>query len=294
MANDKTEDKISKAQKIRVATEGLDEDTLRRLNKIRERAEIRFQDLGATKLYILYGSLRRFNAHYSRLTNIEGIAPNAEEKERIIQFNDTLPDMENTIRKVSILLEEGIKSVNAGTLESIGVFGVVETLGTESKEKEEMAFTRGQIMPVFGGGIMGVASFAVGGFSFNPLQSFLNWFKPKPVQKEIPEHNEDVENFRSLMTAMGGRAEQMNRLLNDLEDLFQLALKEMLAVTKRRGYDCSKYSNDEEQTIFTAYKFAEAINCLLNTGLQTDEGKLNDKEFEEAFSNGQALLDALH
>lgn len=295
MANDKTEDKISKAKKIRAATQGLNEDTLRRLNKIREQAEIRFQDLGKTKLSILNRSLRRFNAHYSRLTNIEIIAPNDEERERLIQFNDTLPDMENTVNKVSILLENGIPALNAGTLESIGVFGVTETLGAEAKDKDAVQFERKRFSafypPIFSGlfvsGLFGFSgSFAIG----NPFRALLDWLKPKPVQKKIPERNEDVENFRSLMTAMSSRAEQMNILLERLEEIFWGSLKEMIRVTQKRGYDCNNYSDDEEQIVFTAYKFAEAINCLLNISLQNDEGKLNDNEFEEAFRNGQTLL----
>lgn len=291
MANDNISDRVDKAKKIRVATQGLNEDTLRRLNKIREQAENRFQDLGKTKLSILNGSLRRFNGHYSRLINVEVIAYNDEEKERIIQFNDTLPDMENTIRKVSILVENGIPALNAGTLESIGVFGVTETLGAEAKNKDAVRFegkglTYGAFSPfnsIIGIGISGVIG--------NPFRALLDWFKPKPVQKKIPERNEDVENFRSLMTLTGSRAEQMTLLLKKLEELFMPALKEMIAVTKRRGYDCNNYSDDEEQIVFTAYKFAEAINCLLNTNLQNDDGKLNDEEFTKAFSNAQALLD---
>ena len=289
MASDKVNDRADKAKKIRMATQGVNENTLRRLNKIRENAETRFRDLGATKLSILQGSLRRFNVHYSRLTNVEVIAYNDEEKERIIQFNDTLPDMENTIKKVSILVENGVPALNAGTLESIGVFGVTETLGAEVKDKDAVRFEgKGLTFAALG------SPFVVGGISGvigNPFRVLLNWFKPKPVQKKIPERNEDVENFRSLMTSTGSRAEQMTLLLKNLEELFKPALKEMIAVTQRRGYDCNNYSDDEEQIIFTAYKFAEAINCLLNTSLQSDEGKLNDKEFEEAFSNGQALLD---
>lgn len=291
MANDNISDRVDKAKKIRVATQGLNEDTLRRLNKIREQAENRFQDLGKTKLSILNGSLRRFNGHYSRLINVEVIAYNDEEKERIIQFNDTLPDMENTIRKVSILVENGIPALNAGTLESIGVFGVTETLGAEAKNKDAVRFegkglTYGAFSPfnsIIGIGISGVIG--------NPFRALLDWFKPKPVQKKIPERNEDVENFRSLMTLTGSRAEQMTLLLKNLEELFKPALKEMIAVIQRRGYDCNNYSDDEEQIVFTAYKFAEAINCLLNTNLQNDDGKLNDEEFTKAFSNAQALLD---
>ena len=290
MANDNISDRVDKAKKIRVATQGLNEDTLRRLNKIREQAENRFQDLGKTKLSILNGSLRRFNGHYSRLINVKVIAYNDEEKERIIQFNDTLPDMENTIKKVSILVENGIPALNEGTLESIGVFGVTETLGAEAKNKDAVRFegkglTYGAFSPfnsIIGIGISGVIG--------NPFRALLDWFKPKPVQKKIPERNEDVENFRSLMTLTGSRAEQMTLLLKKLEELFMPALKEMIAVIKRRGYDCNNYSDDEEQIVFTAYKFAEAINRLLNINLQNDEGKLNDKEFEEAFRNGQALL----
>lgn len=289
MANDNISNRADKAKKIRVATQKAGGDTVKRLERILERAEKQIKNLGATKLSILQGSLRRFNGHYSRLTNVEVIAYNDEEKERIIQFNDTLPDMENTIKKVSILLEDGIKSVNEGTLESIGVFGITETLGAEAKDKNSVRFegkglTFAALGPQF---VFGGISGAIG----NPFRALLDWFKPKPVQKKIPERNEDVENFRSLMTSTGSRAEQMTLLLKNLEELFKPALKEMIAVTKRRGYDCNNYSNDEEKIVFTAYKFAEAINCLLNTSLQSDEGKLNDKEFEEAFSNGQALLD---
>lgn len=290
MASDKISDRADKAKKIRVATQKAGGDTAKRLERILERAEKQIKNLGKTKLSILQGSLRRFNGHYSRLTNVEVIAYNDEEKERIIQFNDTLPDMENTIKKVSILLEDGIKSVNEGTLESIGVFGVTETLGAEAKNKDAVRFegkglTYGAFSPfnsIIGIGISGVIG--------NPFRALLDWFKPKPVQKKIPERNEDVENFRSLMTSTGSRAEQMTLLLKNLEELFKPALKEMIAVTKRRGYDCNNYSNDEEKIVFTAYKFAEAINCLLNINLQNDEGKLNDKEFEEALQNGQALL----
>ena len=284
MANTKTDDKVSKATRIRVATQGLNEDTLRRLNKIRENAETRFRDLGKTKLSILQGSLRRFNVCYSRLTNVKSIAPNDEEKERIIQFNDTLPDMENTIRKVSILVEDGIPALNAGTLESIGVFGVTETLGSEVRDTESIRFESRQFVPA---GIVGFIG-SIG----NPFRALLDRLKSKPVQKKIPERNEDVENFRSLMTAMGIRAEQMNTLLEELEKFFWFELKDMIRVTQKRGYDCNNYSDDEEQIVFTAYKFAKAINCLLNTNLQTDEGKLNDKEFTKAFSNGQDLLNA--
>ena len=275
-----------------MATQDLSEDTLRRLNKIRENAETRFRDLGATKLSILQGSLRRFNACYSRLTNVESIAPNDEEKERIIQFNDTLPDMENTIKKVSILVEDGIPALNAGTLESIGVFGVMETLGSEVRDTESRrCFESRRFVPAgYGFAVAGVAGF-IGGIG-HPFRTLLDWIKSKPVQKKIPERNEDVENFRSLMTAMGIRAEQMNTLLEELEKIFRFELKDMIRVTRRRGYDCNNYSDDEEQIVFTAYKFAETINCLLNTNLQTDEGKLNDKEFTKAFSNGQDLLNA--
>lgn len=234
------------------------------------------------------------------MTNVEGIASNDEEKERLIQFNDTLPDIENTISKVSILLEDGIKSVNEVTLESLGVFGVIETLGTEVRDIEDMQFKSGRF--VTAAGVIKPKAFLGSDYSFfdgvgKTVREILDWFmttEPEPEPKKIPKINKDVENFRSFMASIGSRAEQMNFLLKDLEDLFKPALKEMIAVTKRRGYDCSNYSDDEEKIIFTAYKFAEAINRLLNTGLQTGEGKLNDKAFEEAFSNGQSLLDALH
>lgn len=279
MANDKVSDRVDEAKKIRIATQGLNGDTLRRLNRIRENAEIRFQDLGKTKLSILRGSLRRFNGHYSRLTNVEVIALDDEEKERIIQFNDTLPDMENTIKKVSILVEDGIPALNEGTLESIGVFGVTETLGTDSVQSHYKH--RPSLF----------MSFIFNDSFKKPFRALLDWLKPKPVQKKIPERNEDVENFCSLMASTGSRAEQMTLLLKNLEELFKPALKEMIAVIQRRGYDCNNYSDDEEQIVFTAYKFAEAINCLLNTNLQNDDGKLNDEEFTKAFSNAQALLD---
>lgn len=288
MANGKISDRADKAKKIRGAVQKADGNTAKRLERMLERAEKQIKSLGKTKLSILHGSLRRFNGHYSRLTNVEDIASNDKDKERLIQFNDILLDMENTIKKVSVLLENGIPSLNAGTLESIGVFGVTETLGTEAKDKDDVRFEgKGLTSMAFG------PQFVVGGISGvigNPFRVLLNWFKPKPVQKKIPERNEDVENFRSLMTSTGSRAEQMTFLLKDLEDLFKPALKEMIAVTKKHGYDCSNYTDNEEQIIFTAYRFAEAINRLLNTNLQTDEGKLNDKEFEEAFRNGQDLL----
>ena len=254
MASDKVSDRANKAKKIRVAMQKADGDTAKRLERILERAEKQIKNLGKTKLSILHGSLRRFNVHYSRLTNVEVIAYNDEEKERIIQFNDTLPDMENTIKKVLILLEDGIKSVNEGTLESIGVFGVTETLGAEAKDKDDVRFEgKGLTSAAFG------PQFVVGGISGvigNPFRALLNWFKPKPVQKKIPERNEDVENFRSLMTSTGSRAEQMTLLLKNLEELFKPALKEMTAVTRRRGYNCNNYSDDEEKIVFTAYKFA--------------------------------------
>ena len=284
-------DKVSKARKLRKAAQNSGDNAAKSLERTCKLAEKRFKDLGKTKLSILQGSIRRFNAHYSRLTNFEEIAPDDQEKERLLQFNDTLPDMENTVGKVSILLADGIKSVNEGTLESLGVFGVIESLGTESVQPPESRKLGAALGAAVGPSPM-LFSSLIGNFDFvNPIKKLIDLFKPKPVKKKVPELDKDVKNFQSLMLSMGSRAEQMNILLERLEELFKPALKEMIAVTKKRGYDCNNYSNAEGLTVFRAYKFADAINCILNTDLQTDDGNLNDKEFEKAFGKGQALLE---
>lgn len=286
------------------------------IERQRDTTSASIRNLGTRKLEILGFSMIDFVNIYQQLKYVEltesiGI-------EEINKFKPDSPEFEE-LKEVSIeahdMLTTAGGSIAAGTALAAGTYGAVmsggfaaASTGTAIGALSGVAATNATLAWLGGGSLaaggmgMGVGMAVLGGIVAGPALAIGGVFMASKAEealnnsrsnvKKAERFAEESKNICSVLNAINVRANQIDSILFNLNNILKDANELMTSIVKLNGVDYRKFAPVQKKTISKAVFVAIGIKNIIDTPLLTEDGKLDIKS-EQAVIAGSNYITKL-
>lgn len=302
---------MDKAKRVTESANEIGRKAQARLENQQEDTKAAVEGLGRTKIEILSGSVNDFINNFKKIKNInlretEGI----KELKHLNMSQDDFSDLEASSFQASQVAVNGLSSVGAGALMAYGTYSAVGLLGVASTgtaigglsgvaaTNATLAWLGGGALSAGGFGIAGGMA-VLGGLVAGPALAIggsIFASKAKTALNDAYSNRDKAELFKTqvkkICTEMRGisrRAEQLEELLNDLNQLLVPSVDEMKAILQDTGTNWQQYTVKQKKEIGKCVLLAQAIKKVLDTKLLTDDGVLTEESIV-ALQQGQHFL----
>ena len=305
-------EKMELAQDIDREAKRIAKNAEKRSDKALKAAKETIDELGKTKVSIMADSVKKFVDNFSRIKNVR--LTDSIGLEELRGFNPDSPDfldMKDKSLKLSDVATGVMGGTAAGTATAVGVYSAVGAFGAASTGTAISALSgaaaTNATLAWLGGGSLAAGGFGMaggmavlGGLVAIPALAITSLLLSSKADKALNEakenrekarkYEQDAKNLCTAMEKIGERAEQIKKLLDDLNNKFRPRVDEMISIIDRRGVDWRNYSRNEQTAIGMAMQLAKTIKVIVDTSLITENGKLRDSETSKVLANGRALL----
>ena len=305
-------DDMSTAKSINNEAKKIAKDADERLESAKQSTNAVISELGKTKIGIMSGSMKHFVDTFSQIKNVD--FRNSVGLEELRGFNPNSEEFKNlkdASFKASEIATGGLGGIAAGTLTAYGALGAVGAFATASTgtaigvlsgaaaTNATLAWLGGGAIAAGGGGIA-AGTAVLGGLVAAPALLVTGFFLGSKAETALNDaranrdkarkYEQEIENLRSVLFAIKGRANQINNLLDNLNKKFYPAISKLNDVIEFVGDDYRSYSPKAKDAVLLAANLAKTIKFVLDTSLLKEDGTLNDYETKQSIEKGQALI----
>ena len=304
------------AKSINEEAQDLADSAEKSIEKAKKSTTKSIEDLGKRKIECLSGSIHNFVTTFELIRNID--FQDSEGLEELRNFHPQSPEFLQ-MKKVSLEAKEiavnGLSAIGASTLLAVGTYNVVlgglggllvtATTGTALTSLTGVAATNATLAWL-GGGALSVGGFGMaggmavlGGLVAGPALALGGSMLAKKADKaywDARSNLEKAEEFKeqsngivATLKAISTRANQLGKLLTDLEMPFAALNADMRSIVRNSGTDWNRYSAADKKQIYKCVQIAQVVKTVLDTSLLSENGELK-AESKKAVDDGRKFL----
>lgn len=271
-------------------------------NESRQNCDNAIKDLGKKKVEILNSSINTFVTEYKKIKNLKNKKANLDDGKMKIDQKEFEELQE--LQKIAASLAGGVTSgAMAGALTAFGAYGVagvfasastgtaIASLSGAAATNATLAFFGGGSLAAGGLGMAGGTA-VLGGLVAGPALAVLGFVVGAKASKNLDtananwakakEYEEEMKTVADLSNGIRRRAALFERILIQLQTVFDPLVYEMTRIVEESGTDANKYSAYEVGCIAQAQTMAVTIKTVLNTSVIDKDGNLTKASEEIA------------
>ena len=290
--------KNNQAKSINEDSQAMFEEAKTSAENAREKSNASLERLGHIKLNILDASMNRFISVFENIHSIE--LSNSAEWSNLLSYRldkQAVLEMREMTSMATSVLGGLVGGAGAGALAAFGAYGATMTFAAASTgtaiaslsgaaaTNATLAFLGGGAIAAGGGGIalgttmLGVA---VAGPAIAILGVVMNASASKKLddaysnRSETLEAIEGLQIIETLCNSISARADLFSALLRKLDIVFSFLINQLETIVSQRGYDYSKYTEEEQGIVAMSLSIAGAIKKVLDTPVLNEDGSITD------------------
>ena len=307
------------AKSINKDAQNLAESAEAKITESKEKTTKEIEALGVQKINTLSGTVNDFISTFEKIKNVQ--FTDSKGLDELKHFNPQSPEFLE-LKRVSMEAKEiavnGIGAIGGGALLAYGTYNVVmgglggllvtATTGTALTSLSGAAATNATLawlgggalsagglgmaggMAVLGGIVAGPA-LALGGTLFAKKAEKAYW-DAKSNLEEAEKFAEQARCIESVLKAISKRAEQLRKLLEDLDEIFSELNADMRSIVRNSGTDWNGYREADKRQIYKCVQMAQVVKMILDTSLLTEDGQLQE-ESQKSLEAGTKFLEEL-
>lgn len=301
----------SNAKDINKDASRIVEEAKERITSCKDSSGESLKALGAKKVHVLNGNVKRFVDIFSQIKNVD--FRNTPGLEDFSRFRIDAQDLSG-LREMSNLAGTFVSGTMTGTaMGALTAFGAysgamafgaastgtaIATLSGAAATNATLAFLGGGSLAAGGLGMAGGMA-VLGGIVAAPALAVLGLFMGSSAKKnlsnahsnlaEAKKFREEMETASVLCNGIRRRAYMFERLLIRLHIMLGSANNGMQSAIDTYGTDYRNFSQDAKKTVGAAASLAKAVKTILDTPILTEDGKLTPESLDAANSVRAAL-----
>ncbi|BBE31769.1 hypothetical protein OSSY52_19100 [Tepiditoga spiralis] len=293
-------DEMEEAKKKKEQASNSYEDKKKHFHKVENKIDRKANRLTNLKRGVYKNSISRFLRLYSYFQNINENKPNLNNKIPTFREINELDYQRKTFINETDAI---IKAINGGALVSLGTYGIMNIMGTETLSilsgaaiGESIAGTIGSVL--LGSVLLGPA-LAIGGIILSS-ESSKAMTEAIEYENNVKKANEKINNSIEFLYAIGRRIKEFNYVINKLNESLIKSMNEVENIHQKlsnkykyknipiryKEYDLTEV---EKIKIYNMFIIAKALKEVLETPIINKSGNISKKS-KKVVSNMKSAL----